>query len=234
MNAFSMILGAVIGGFFGGLAARSFGKWLSHVRSGRGSSPPPASSPPHAGEDARQLQLIRDDLWKVKDTVERVLEEVSPLAGRIERVAETLRRPEPPSGVVPPPPRAPQREPWVERGEPAATSAFDGEPQPVAAVAVTAPPPNAINVEARDDRLVASDSYPPEAWLEPRGPAAGQLWLNPAVSLNEYALRRLSTFFRWEPERPGARYETETPASVQWDEGRRVGTVVSRGTARPR
>ncbi|HEX2211183.1 MAG TPA: hypothetical protein VHG93_26100, partial [Longimicrobium sp.] len=96
------------------------------------------------------------------------------------------------------------------------------------------PPPGAVNVEARDDRIVASSSYPPEAWLEPRGPAVAHLWLNPSVALNENALRRLSTFFHWQTERAGATYDTETPAVLRWDEGQRVGTVTQRGIARPR
>jgi hypothetical protein len=105
---------------------------------------------------------------------------------------------------------------------------------PVAPHASAGPPPNAVNVEARDDRIVASTSYPPEAWLEPRGPAVAHLWLNPSVALNENALRRLSTFFQWQGERAGATYDTDTPAVLRWDEGQRVGTLTRRGTARPR
>jgi len=95
-------------------------------------------------------------------------------------------------------------------------------------------PPNAVNVEARDDRIVSSASYPPEAWLEPKGPAVGHLWLNPGVALNENALRRLSTFFEWQGERAGLTYDTLEPAVVRWDEGQRIGTVGQRGRARPR
>jgi hypothetical protein len=114
-------------------------------------------------------------------------------------------------------------------GAPAAVPA-----EPVAPRAPAGPPPNAVSVEARDDRIVASSSYPPEAWLEPRGPAVAHLWLNPSVALNENALRRLSTFFQWQGERAGATYDTDTPAVLRWDEGQRVGTVTQRGTARPR
>ncbi|MFL5386454.1 MAG: hypothetical protein ACJ8GN_28375 [Longimicrobiaceae bacterium] len=97
------------------------------------------------------------------------------------------------------------------------------------------PPANALNVEARDDRIVSSSTYPPEAWLEiGPGPAEGRVTLNPAVALNEYALRRLSTFFEWQGTRVGSTYHTMRPATVRWDDGQRVGTVVSRGVARPR
>jgi hypothetical protein len=116
-----------------------------------------------------------------------------------------------------------------------AAGSYDAPPdREVTARPAAGPPPNAVNVEARDDRIVSSSSYPPEAWLEPRGPAVGHLWLNPGVALNENALRRLSTFFQWQSERAGATYDTETPAVVRWDEGQRVGTVSQRGTARPR
>jgi hypothetical protein len=97
------------------------------------------------------------------------------------------------------------------------------------------PPANALNVEARDDRIVATASFPPEAWLEiGPGPAEGRVSLNPAVALNEYALRRLSTFFELQGARAGTTYHTVTPASVRWDDGQRVGTLLSRGVARPR
>ena len=111
----------------------------------------------------------------------------------------------------------------------------DGPAQtPVTPRPPAGPPPNAVNVEARDDRIVASSSYPPEAWLEPRGPAVAHLWLNPSVALNENALRRLSTFFEWRGERAGATYDTDQPAVLRWDEGQRVGTINVRGIARPR
>jgi hypothetical protein len=96
------------------------------------------------------------------------------------------------------------------------------------------PPANAVSVEARDDRIVASSSYPPEAWLEVSGAAEARVTLNPAVRLNEYALQRLSTFFEWEGRRPDSTYETVSPASVKWDDGARVGVLVSRGRARAR
>jgi hypothetical protein len=102
------------------------------------------------------------------------------------------------------------------------------------APAMASAPPNAVSVEARDDRIVSSASYPPEAWLEPKGPATGHLWLNPGVALNENALRRLSTFFEWQGERAGLTYDTLEPAVVRWDEGQRIGTVSQRGRARPR
>lgn len=101
--------------------------------------------------------------------------------------------------------------------------------------ASSGPPPNAVLVEARDDRIISSSSYPPEAWLEPgSGPTERRVFLNAAVALNEYALRRLSTFFRWEGERAGSRYQTESPAVIRWDDGQQVGTLKERGTARPR
>jgi hypothetical protein len=97
------------------------------------------------------------------------------------------------------------------------------------------PPAGALNVEARDDRIVTTASYPPEAWLEiDPGRAEGRVSLNPTMALNEIALRRLSTFFEWQGARPGASYQTLTPATVRWDDGQRVGTLVSRGVARPR
>jgi hypothetical protein len=96
------------------------------------------------------------------------------------------------------------------------------------------PPANAVNVEARDDRIVTTSSYPPEAWLQiGPGLAEGRVSLNPAVALNEYALRRLSTFFEWQGARAGATYRTLTPATVRWDDGQRIGILVSRGVARP-
>jgi hypothetical protein len=113
------------------------------------------------------------------------------------------------------------------------------DPEPLAAPAhpaprATLPPPNAVVVEVRDDRIVDSSAYPPEAWLEPRGPAVGYLWLNPHVPLTEYALRRLSTYFVWEVKRENAPYDTVTPAEVRWDESQRVGTLGSQGRARAR
>jgi hypothetical protein len=96
------------------------------------------------------------------------------------------------------------------------------------------PPPNATLVEAREDRIVSSSTYPPEAWLEPgNGPAERRLMLNPALALNENALRRLSTFFRFDGERAGSAYLAAVPAVIRWDDGARVGFLVSRGEARP-
>src|SRR5215213_892550 len=58
---------------------------------------------------------------------------------------------------------------------------------------VVGPPPGAVLVEARDDRLVPTASYPPEAWLEAANGGPERLVrLNPVVTLNEYALRRLA------------------------------------------
>lgn len=102
-------------------------------------------------------------------------------------------------------------------------------------VAPAGPPPNALNVEARDDRIVATASFPPEAWLAVvAGSADASVTLNPAVRLNEYALQRLSTFFEWDARRPDATYHTVQPATVKWDDGARVGVLVSRGRAQPR
>ncbi|MFL5386453.1 MAG: hypothetical protein ACJ8GN_28370 [Longimicrobiaceae bacterium] len=57
--------------------------------------------------------------------------------------------------------------------------------------------------------------------------------LNPAMALNEYALRRLGTFFEWLEPRPGSTYQTVRPAAVRWDGGGRTGVLVARGAARP-
>jgi hypothetical protein len=146
------------------------------------------------------------------------------------------------AGAFDPPAAAPFDQEQADSFDRAAASGFEPPAptprelpaEPVAPRAPAGPPPNAVSVEARDDRIVASSSYPPEAWLEPRGPAVAHLWLNPAVALNENALRRLSTFFEWRGERAGATYDTDTPAVLRWDEGQRVGTVTQRGTARPR
>jgi hypothetical protein len=178
---------------------------------------------------AKQLELIRDDLWKARDISSRVLEELSPLSGKLDALAAgaILHVRGEKVGLQTQRPDALREDlaPYPGTSGPLRPSAMPSAP--------TLPPPNAINVEAREDRLVASPSYPPEAWLEPQGPASGRLWLNPQVALTENALRRLSAFFSWETESPGCAYETREPAVVHWDDARRTGSVTTRGTARP-
>lgn len=95
------------------------------------------------------------------------------------------------------------------------------------------PPKNAMLVECRGDRITSGSSFPPEAWLEPGdAPTEKRVVLNPAVALNEHALRRLGTFFEWENERGGAAYVTIVPAVVRWDDALGVGTLLKAGAAR--
>lgn len=272
------LLVALVAGLAGGVAARSVGGWMRRLRGLDDGRRFPSPPPQYGAGDPNQLDLIRKDLWALKDILGRVLQDVGDLSRKLEGAPSagassgSAQRADP----VRPGSRAselPRREGtgW-NRGPDAATRAetpyrepaslraspYDGPPGPydippansydtpatgsyeappdreISARPAAGPPPNAVSVEARDDRIVASSSYPPEAWLEPRGPAVGHLWLNPGVALNENALRRLSTFFQWQSERAGATYDTETPAVVRWDEGQRVGIMSQRGTARPR
>ncbi len=230
-----VMLVALAAGFAGGLGAGAAGRWVRRGlerHRGRSRRMSPRDPALDAEQTATQLDVknIRSDLGKVQRAVEAVQAEVSMLARKLAKPAEN--RPLAPTPARPrtAPPVEPD-DPWRDSAPPRAP---DYSPDAPATGAPAEPPMNAINVEARDDRLVGSRSYPPEAWLEPGGPASGQLSLNPSVALNEYALRRLSTFFHWEEERPGAAYETVRPAQIQWDEGRRTGTVIERGSARPR
>lgn len=276
-----MLLVALVAGFAGGVAARSMGGWIRRMR-GMDDRRYPSPPPQHGVGEGSQLDSIRKDLWAIKDSVNRVLEDLGDLSHRLEptpgggappvapvtrdadRFAQRSRAPEPPrhggGSAGPDGPRGDpaQREPLYRHPAPVRSSPYDAPPGPydippgnsldvpsaashdaprereAAPRPAAGPPPGAVNVEARDDRIVASSSYPPEAWLEPRGPAVAHLWLNPNVALNENALRRLSTFFQWQPERAGASYDTDQPAVLRWDEGQRVGTVSQRGSARPR
>jgi hypothetical protein len=271
------LLVALVAGLAGGVAARSLGGWMRRLRGVDDGRRHPSPLPQH-DEGSRQLELVRDDLWAIKDAVNRVLQDLGDLSRRLETApGGAAAPPAAPGGDrfsprprASEPPRHPggsagpeagglrDREPLYRQPPPVRYSPYDAPPGPYdvppghsldalstraydapreresAPHPAAGPPPNAVNVEARDDRIVASSSYPPEAWLEPRGPAVAHLWLNPVVALNENALRRLSTFFHWQPERPGATYDTEQPAVLRWDEGQRVGTVSQRGTARPR
>lgn len=245
-----VFLAAVVGGFVGGVAAH-----LARLR-WRGGAGTQRLAPPLTRDrlavDSSQLDAIRRDVQSVQGTIERVLEEMNTVSQRIGSLAAApnpapvasragdqrttmprdggARRAET-AGAGPAMERRSQ-EPRQSGAAPAGgfretPRAPEPPPRPVG------PPPNAITVEARDDRIVPSPSYPPEAWVAPTGPAAAQLWINPAVALNEYALRRLSTFFEWQGMRDGAMYHTERPALLRWDEGQRVGTVTQRGSARP-
>lgn len=270
----TVLLVALVGGMAGGAAIQATASWARRMDRRRGyrrSESAGAYGAQHGpGMERRELDLLRNDLWKISEAVGRVLQEVSDLSRRVGDGGRPAVTSAPTAGgafgpsawersPVPLHDRPPREDGW-QRGpdasdpgargrsyEPAPLrqSPYDAPPGPYDAplaqeVAATTPrpaagpPANAVNVEARDDRIVASSSYPPEAWLEPRGPAVAHLWLNPNVALNENALRRLSTFFEWRPERAGASYDTEQPAVLRWDEGQRVGTVTTRGTARPR
>jgi hypothetical protein len=240
MTVVWVVLAALVGGFAGGMGATSAGSWLrrwlerrrSRARSKHPKSPNIEDKQPATSHD---IDLIRGDLTTVKGVVDQVHELVSQLYRELEK--PNTDQPEPP--VIPriaPAFTVDRVDSWRSPSPPRDDQIGYGEvkrPLDSPAAPLAAAPANAINVEARDDRLIPTSSYPPEAWLEPRGPASGQLWLNPGFTLNEYSLRRLSTFFHWESEQPGATYETQRPARIQWDEGRRIGTVIERGSARP-
>jgi len=273
-----VLLAALVGGFAGGVASH-----LARSRGMAGFGRPGGSGSRSGGSfqtvgDGDEIRPLRADVLRLRETVERVLQEVSDLSrlvrgemGQTRRGADEAPVQRTAHGVGP---GRPGQTPVGPRGPesgrggdvagrqigggyaaagsrdvdlPARSTAGAAPPLPVThdayhdepgaylpAPPMASAPPNAVNVEARDDRIVSSASYPPEAWLEPKGPAAGLLWLNPGVALNENALRRLSTFFEWQGERAGLTYDTLTPAEVRWDEGQRIGTVTRRGLARPR
>jgi hypothetical protein len=273
-----VLLAALVGGFAGGVAshlARSRGVAGFGRSSGSGSRSGGSFQTVGDGDEIRPL---RADVLRLKETVERVLQEVSDLSRLVRGEMGQTRRggDEAPNvqrtahgvgpgrtGQTPIGPRGPEsgrdRDLAGRSGGGYSTAGSRDADLPIRSIGGGAPPlqvthdayhdepgaynpappmasapPNAVNVEARDDRIVSSASYPPEAWLEPKGPAVGHLWLNPGVALNENALRRLSTFFEWQGERAGLTYDTLTPAEVRWDEGQRIGTVTRRGLARPR
>lgn len=177
-------------------------------------------------DEIQALHVIRKDLNRVGNLLERLLEEamaVDPArvnpprpAGGAPRVlaVDPGRRitPEPVQGA---PSQRMDRDPPVQHD-----GGFDPNPLSPAA---HEPPPDAVNVEASNDVVVPSDRHPPEAWM-----ARGEVSLNPRVTLTDPALQRWSTFFDWERREPGARYQTTRPASVTAN-----GAVVRKGMARP-
>jgi hypothetical protein len=274
-----VLLAALVGGFAGGFASHlAMSRGIAGSGRSGGSGSRSGGSFPAVG-DGDEIRPLRADVLRLKETVERVLQEVSDLSRlvrgemgparrvgaedvpNVQRTAHGVgpKRPDP----APAAPRGPEsgrdRDLAGRPGGGFPASGSRDVDLPARSTGVGAPPlqvthdayrdepgaynpappmasapPNAVNVEARDDRIVSSASYPPEAWLEPKGPAVGHLWLNPGVALNENALRRLSTFFEWQGERAGLTYDTLEPAEVRWDEGQRIGTVTRRGRARPR
>ncbi|HEX8271793.1 MAG TPA: hypothetical protein VF615_04010 [Longimicrobiaceae bacterium] len=202
-------------------------------------------------DDIQGLHVVRADLKRVGDLLDRLLEET----------VESRRRLEPPRPETGGPARDAPRErgwdaapaggyPWEQggwgRGGEARrddrAAGFDPDPQPrvpaagdadwtvPAAARPRGPSPDALPVEASNDAVVASERHPPEAWLE-RVAGEGEVWLNPGVALSDAALQRWSTFFDWEGRDPGARYQATRPAAVTWSGG--AGTMLRKGTARP-
>jgi hypothetical protein len=91
-----------------------------------------------------------------------------------------------------------------------------------------APAGDSVGVEIRGSEVVASQSYPPEAYLTVRGGGVATLVLNPEVPHNAFALDRFALFFDLGERREGM-YRTTVPAEVKWD-GQR-GTLRTSGTA---
>jgi hypothetical protein len=85
-----------------------------------------------------------------------------------------------------------------------------------------------VGVEIRGSEVVASQSYPPEAYLTVRGGGVATVVLNPEVPHNSFALDRFALFFDLGERRDGM-YQTQTPAEVKWD-GQR-GTLSRPGKA---
>jgi len=247
------IVGVVVAAFVGGVV----GGIMASLVPRRFQQPP--------GNDESALRTVVRKVSDAKEAIERVQQDLNDLSQQFRSFATRERASEPPARVVergtphqatygtrpdpvmrPPSGESPRPFPQVPgpigdfaRSGPAhggglglvRDDGYGGWDAP----AVSGPPENAIMVEARDDRIVATSSFPPEAWLQVGpGPAEGQVRLNPVVALNENALRRLSTFFEWQGERPGSTYETIEPAEVRWDSGQRIGTFIKRGSARPR
>jgi hypothetical protein len=78
---------------------------------------------------------------------------------------------------------------------------------------------------------VASQSYPPEAYLTVRGGGVATVVLNPEVPHNSFALDRFALFFDLGERRDGM-YRTEKPAEVKWDGQRGTLTTPGRAVAR--
>ncbi len=183
-------------------------------------------------EEIQDLHVVRADVQRVGDLLERLLQEVTELQGtRVnppasEPVRAALRgaapdpwtRPSPRADEARHPDPRPRRDPLVlDPPLPAPVLAQSG-----------GPPPGAVNVEAKYDAVVPTQGHPPEAWMERSG-GEGDVWLNPAVPLTDAALQRWSTFFDWERAEPGARYHVTRPARVTWAGG----SMVRKGAARP-
>jgi len=200
-------------------------------------------------DEIRWLHVMRTDLHRVGDLLERLLEETMVL----QQTRMSPPRPEPAGGPVRDTFQAPVRgtraEPspvrstaWRDEprdfGAPVRPDELDwgGDPTPPpapawsAAAAPREPSANAVHVEASHDTVVRSERHPPEAWLERRG-GDQEVWLNPRVALTDPALQRWSTFFDWERREPGARYEAVRPAVVTWSGS--AGSVLRKGVARP-
>jgi hypothetical protein len=238
-------------------------------RGGPPASPGPASSEVGTGgtvcvrlayddlklirDDIRDLHVVRTDLQRVGDLLERLLEE----AMAFQRARLDPPRPEPAGGSARDAFREPVRDPSPVRGatwrqggrglemevrhdehaggfdpnyptrtRPAGDPAY---PAPAAALP-REPPADAVYVEATNDTVAPSVRHPPEAWLERRG-GDGEVWLNSRVTLADPALQRWSTFFDWERREPGARYQALRPAVVTWSGD--SGILLRKGVARP-
>ncbi|HEV2733571.1 MAG TPA: hypothetical protein VGV85_01995 [Longimicrobiaceae bacterium] len=199
-------------------------------------------------EDIQGLHVVRTDLQRVGDLLERLLEETMASQRR-----PSLPQPEPggstrdafPEQAWDTSPAG--RFPWEQGGRGRGREVqhddhdkgCDPDPRPrapalsdpawptTAAAQPREPSPDAVYVEANNDAVVRSERHPPEAWLERRG-GEGEVWLNPRVALTDPALQRWSTFFDWERREPGARYQATRPAVVTAS-----GSVVNKGMARP-
>jgi hypothetical protein len=88
-----------------------------------------------------------------------------------------------------------------------------------------------VGVEIRGSEVVASHSYPPEAYLTVRGGGVATVVLNPEVPHNSFALDRFALFFELGERREGM-YRTEKPAEVKWDGQRGTLNAYGRAVAR--
>jgi len=88
-----------------------------------------------------------------------------------------------------------------------------------------------VGVEIRGSEVVASQSYPPEAYLTVRGGGVATVVLNPEVPHNSFALDRFALFFDLGERRDGM-YQTQTPAEVKWDGQRGTLSRAGRAVAR--
>lgn len=208
-------------------------------------------------DDIQGLHVLRTDIQRVGELLERLMEEA---AFQRTRVEPPRPEPEPAGG----PARDAFREPvrgtspdpspmpgatWRQGGRGFGMEVqhdergggFDpnldapaparGDPAYRTPVAhINAPPADAVNVEAKDDTVIPSPRHPAEAWLERTG-GRGEVWLNPQVPLTDPALQRWSTFFNWERRAPGSRYHATQPAIVSWSGN--AGTVLHKGEAKP-